>query len=56
MAAKSTQEQDSNPQDLNLLYKSLGELYSEGSKCKEYTENVLRIALCFDLIEALPKI
>ena len=72
MAAKGIQEQDSNPQDLNLIYKSLGELDSEGEKWKEYTENVtsfilenlyqsfwakqLRIASCFDLMEALPKI
>ena len=45
MAAKGTQEQDSNPQDLNLIYKSLGELDSEGEKWKEYTENVTSFIL-----------
>ncbi|XP_073227413.1 uncharacterized protein [Porites lutea] len=45
MAAKGTQEQDSNPQDLNLIYKSLGELESEGEKWKEYTENVTSFIL-----------
>lgn len=40
MAAKGTQEQDSNPHDLNLIYKSLGEFDSEGEKWKKYTESV----------------
>ena len=45
MTAKGAQEQDSNPQDLNLIYKSLGELGSEGEKWKEYTENVTSFIL-----------
>ena len=51
MAAKGTQEQDSNPQDLNLLYKSLGELDSEGEKRKEYTETITSF-----ILESLSKI
>ena len=44
MAAQGTQA-DAKPQDLNLLYKSLGELDSECEKWKEYTENVTSFIL-----------